>query len=386
MTASSSNTQSHTSMTAASSFRPIEGRSVSNNKPKAEKKKGAEKEKKAKPKGKEKAEPHIPTIFLGRNPPSGELSHSKKPLDEYNPDEDIDDESDDDQSLKGDEEEGMVVANLTSLVDVKKKSKSKSARPGSGRPANTLMNNLVQQCYHKSRPEKPLYRCRSSCGTTYASRNLSRIVRHAIGCGNLPAELRREAKAHAANQAPSRKLAIDDPESTKVRTHENGTDSTEAKNEAGSHVVAVLKKRKAEETDWFEEAKKLGRAERHRKLNLAVVKLICCSGIPSYISDLDVWKGVFAYADPTYRPASRAKLEEIDIIGEAESVDEIQLAYLRTQENITVSCDGGTTKGREAFWTLHMSTAERKVFLMDVREATAVSHTAVWIKTFVLEV
>lgn len=147
-----------------------------------------------------------------------------------------------------------------------------------------------------------------------------------------------------------------------------------------------VKKQKVDETGWFKEAKKLGHRDCHRKLDLAVVKLICCLGIPSYISDLDVWKGLFMYADPSYRPSSHAQLEEVDIISEAESIDEIQLAYLRTQQNITISCDGGTTQGREAFWTLHMSTANRKVFLVDVREAMAVSHTAVWIKTFVLEV
>jgi hypothetical protein len=36
-------------------------------------------------------------------------------------------------------------------------------------------------------------------------------------------------------------------------------------------------------------------------------------------------------------------LEEELIIGEAEEIQEKQLAYLRTQENLTVSCDGGTT-------------------------------------------
>jgi hypothetical protein len=172
-------------------------------------------------------------------------------------------------------------------------------------------------------------------------------------------------------------------ESTKVPKQSNGT---EAESKDSGHVVVALKKWKVDETGWFEEAKKLGRKDRHQKLDLAVVKLICCSGIPSYISDLDSWKCLFAFADPSYKPASRAQLEEVHIIGEAESIHEIQLAYLRTQQNITVSCDGGTTKGREAFWTLHMSTAERKVFLIDVREATAVSHTAIWIKNFVLEV
>jgi hypothetical protein len=351
-------------------------------------KKETEKEKRTKLKGKQKEEPHIPTMFQGNSSKKllpGEASlPTMGNLKDINNGESVA-QSDNEQTSKGGEDETAVVANLESLVDVKKEPRRKStnSNAGSGRPANVLMNDLVQQCYHVSRPEKPLYRCAGTCGTTYASRNLARIVRHATGCSKLDAELRKRAKAHAATQAPSRKLPIGDPESTKIQKPDG---ENKVKNRDGGRDVAMLKKRKADEMDWFEEAKKLGRKERHEKLDLAVVNLICCSGIPSYILDLDVWKGVFAYADPTYRPAKRAKLEEIQIIGEAESIHEIQLAYLRTQENITVSCDGGTTKGREAFWTLHMSTAGRKVFLIDVREATAVSHTAVWIKNFVLEV
>ena len=51
-----------------------------------------------------------------------------------------------------------------------------------------------------------------------------------------------------------------------------------------------------------------------------------------------------------------------------------------------VSCDGGTTRRKEAFWTIHMLMLDWNVYLMDVQEATAESHTAVWIKTLVLEV
>ena len=91
-------------------------------------------------------------------------------------------------------------------------------------------------------------------------------------------------------------------------------------------------------------------------------------------------------ADPTYTPAMREKLETEQIISEAENVMAKQLEYLRTQENLTISCDGGTTKGREAFWTIHVSTPKRKVYLMECHEATSESHTGVWIKNLVLEV
>jgi hypothetical protein len=63
-----------------------------------------------------------------------------------------------------------------------------------------------------------------------------------------------------------------------------------------------------------------------------------------------------------------------------------QIEYLKTQDNLTISFDGGTSRGKEAFWTIHVSTPARKVYFINGREATAESHTAVWIKDFVLEV
>ena len=291
--------------------------------------------------------------------------------------------SQNDGAGNNDDDEVNVVTDLACLIDIVKPL-PKFGKPGSGRPANVLIESVSQCCYHVDNPAKHIFRCLGNCGTTYANRNRQRIVRHAAGCSHLPADLRKEAKVHLAKQAPSRKLPIGDAESSKVEVekfdHPVGPVGEEKRS------VIVTKKRKLDETGLFEEAKKLGRRERHRKLDLAVVKLFCCSGIPTHIAQIPVWKALFAYADPSYVPATRAKLEEEQIPGEAESIHEIQLAYLRTQENITVSCDGGTTSGKEAFWTIHMSTLDNKVYMMDVREATAVSHTADWIKSFVLEV
>ena len=201
MTASSNHTRPHASMTSASSFHPTEGRNVTVSN------KNLKPEKKAKQKGKEKAVPHVPAMFLGNistksssGEPSG-LSQLKSSANKDMLDDETNNETDDECSLKDGDDETMVVANLTSLVDIKNESKSKKI--GGGRPANALIDDLVQKCYHISHPEKHLHQCISSCGTTYASRNLSRIVRHAIGCRSLPAELRKQAKAHAANNAPS---------------------------------------------------------------------------------------------------------------------------------------------------------------------------------------
>jgi hypothetical protein len=384
-------------MAVASSFGLKEKEIVSERKPKVEKKEVEKKEveKKMKQKGKQKAEPHIPVFFttkpLKKAAATEDSGQSKKHSNHSHAMHgSSDDGSDNDQNNcdvdnLNDNDLPKVVTDLASLIDIIKPLRPKLGKPGSGRPANMLIDNVSKCCYHVDNPAKHIFRCLGNCGTTYASRNRQRIVRHAAGCSSLPADLRRQAKAHLANQAPSRKLPTGDAESSKVEVEKvNDSDPTGPRSEESGRVIAV-KKRKLDDMGLFEEAKKLGRKERHQKLDLAVVKLFCCSGIPTHIAQIPVWKALFAYADPSYTPATRAKLEEEQIPGEAESIHEIQLAYLRTQDNITVSCDGGTTSGKEAFWTIHMSTPD-KVYMMDVREATAVSHTAVWIKSFVLEV
>lgn len=150
----------------------------------------------------------------------------------------------------------------------------------------------------------------------------------------------------------------------------------------GDKAVVVQKS----ESAFFSDARKLGKSERHRRIHHAIVVLLCVAGIPSHVADLEVWRNAWNAADPSYTPATRALLEEQQIVGEAEHVQNLQIEHLKTEQNITVSCDGGTSRGRQAFWTLHMSTEDGKVYLMAVRQGTSESHTAVWIKTFVLTV
>lgn len=390
MVSSGSNGQSCSNMTLASKLQPTDMKNVTNTKKNAagsesvkgsvDKKiethgKGEDKQEK----GKNKIVTHTPAMFFTANSKKG----TKVVKDEDEGEGQVD---------KSDDEEGneFVVNNPTSLIDIKSKSKSSGNGNKGGRPMNPLLDDLVQRCYHESAPEKPLFRCVGGCGMTYVNRNLNRTVRHATGCHRLPADIRARAKSFAATKAPSRKLAASESDPEVHADGETKMENGQSQNVKDVGRVISVKKRKlndgvAKSTELYDQAKKLGRKERHAKIDLAVVILVCCTGIPSFIAEQRVWKDVFGMADPTYVPATRAKLEEVQIVGEAENIQQIQLAYLKTQNNITVSCDGGTTRGRNAFWTLHMSTEDRKVYLMDVREATAESHMAVWIKSYVLE-
>ncbi len=118
----------------------------------------------------------------------------------------------------------------------------------------------------------------------------------------------------------------------------------------------------------------------------ALRKVFCVCGIPTSVASHDAWQDIFRIGVRGYKAADRNKLEDEQIISEAERIRQLQVDYLRTQENITVSCDGGTARNHDAYWTVHMSTMDRIVYLMETREATNVSHTGEWIVQLVLEV
>jgi hypothetical protein len=187
-----------------------------------------------------------------------------------------------------------------------------------------------------------------------------------------------EAKAASADHTLSKKLAIEDGDIPHV-------------DDPGPSNLVVMKKRKANDgnpvmTTFLENSKLSGQKRRHKELNLSIIKLFCIQGLPTRITSTPEWRNMFSIADSSYKPADRQMLKVDQIVSEAEHIYAIQLKQLKTQEDLTISCDGGTLHGQEAFWTLHVSNPLGKVFLMETHEATSESHTTVWIKDFVLEV
>ena len=73
-------------------------------------------------------------------------------------------------------------------------------------------------------------------------------------------------------------------------------------------------------------------------------------------------------------------LEDDLIVSEANKVRRNILTQLKNEWNLTISFDGGTLRGRDSYWTIHVSTEERKVHLIETVLATDVSHTAEWIE------
>jgi hypothetical protein len=178
-----------------------------------------------------------------------------------------------------------------------------------GRPRKTILDTYLQICYQPSKPGKHLYRCiGKGCKMTFSNRNLQRTLKHARVCTKVPKELCLRAKELTAKNALSKKVLNNESEEeieAEVTANEIGEKTNQ--DEAGEGRV-VVKKQKMEDgtsvptAEWYEEAKRLGKAERHRRLDFAIVLLICSAGLPPFLVSQQEWRNLLIAADPSYTP------------------------------------------------------------------------------------
>ena len=128
-------------------------------------------------------------------------------------------------------------------------------------------------------------------------------------------------------------------------------------------------------TDKFAFFGQGGRRAHHAALDLAVVKLICIARLPPYIVNLNAWKDIFALQTPSYKPASCTQLSEGHILAEQEHVKKRQIDFLKTQYRISISFDGGTIKSGDSMYTVHATTEDNHVMLLEGQDCTGISHT-----------
>ncbi|CAA7268960.1 unnamed protein product [Cyclocybe aegerita] len=89
-------------------------------------------------------------------------------------------------------------------------------------------------------------------------------------------------------------------------------------------------------------------------------KLAFFARVAPAVVDLDEWKAMFLLQTPSYSPASRTTLMENHIMSEQD-----------------LSFDGGLIRSGDSLYTVHATTEERRVMLIEGQECTNISHTAV---------
>ncbi|KAL1701959.1 ribonuclease H-like domain-containing protein [Schizophyllum commune] len=286
-----------------------------------------------------------------------------------------------DEASDVDDGAGAELRTRSELID--KAPKKRNNKKG-GRKPDPLLDLLTRRCYRSDDPkERDLYRCVGSkdkwCGCVYSSRNRKRWLKHAISCTRLPKELRDRARVESARCAPSVQVQLAADKLKETEDARNGPSEAKTQKTSGSSAVGSSK--------LHETAVKHGRKLRHARLHEAILLFTCVAGLSPRVVKLAQWKRIWEIADISYKPATRDELED-QITAQAAHVHDLVLETLRQRDYLTISWDGGTANNnsREAFWTVHISTERGEVFLMDVREATNVRHTATWIKDYVLEI
>ena len=113
------------------------------------------------------------------------------------------------------------------------------------------------------------------------------------------------------------------------------------------------------------------------QLDFDTMLFICISGIAPLRVDLPEWKTLWKHGNPDYIPASAAVLTNVHIPNEAACISLLQLAYLQTWDNLTITFDGNSTKCHDSAYMFHVWTPDRRVFLFEADESSLESHTGV---------
>ncbi|KAG9122253.1 hypothetical protein FRC07_001459 [Ceratobasidium sp. 392] len=253
-----------------------------------------------------------------------------------------------------------------------------------GAPANPLVRKLTHRCYRMGMSSTDvLFRCiaSSQCRHRTSSRHVDRVLKHAARCDSLK-RMEPELHGHAIQAlAEYSKTSSSTESATPTGSTSPANVSSTPKMDSSEHPPAT--------SDIFARFRDKGGVDFRTQATLAVVRLVCATGIPPRILDSPEWR---RYCDillskssgPRYRPPSATTLSDKLIPARAAQVTLDMRKILSEQYNLTLSFDG-LTKGKQSLYTVHVITPDRHVFLYkgDVFRG---SHNAEYAETLLKEV
>lgn len=111
----------------------------------------------------------------------------------------------------------------------------------------------------------------------------------------------------------------------------------------------------------------------------AVVKFICRLGLAPYTVDSAAWaEFVCDLSAGRYESMSGTSLTEKFIAGEAARVREKTILYLKSDavQYITYGFDGGATRRRRSFLTIHATDQDRRAHFLAAEDTSGLAHTS----------
>ncbi|QRV96437.1 hypothetical protein RhiJN_24455 [Ceratobasidium sp. AG-Ba] len=243
-----------------------------------------------------------------------------------------------------------------------------------GAPRNLLADRLVISCFLKNEAridKNHRFRCIASSLCDFALANTKRQMdrlRYAVRCRwlrNWKPELFAEVEVAYARRAAGHGLGGD---------HQlEGGSNLPGDNEdppppgpAATIAAETLEQLKKSAKNFFTRFHDQGKLDHSARINLAIVRLLCAAGVPPSIADPRYWKALFNAINPRlsdHTPPSSTTLRDSLIPAEAHQSVLSARRFLQTQQNLSISFDG-LTQGSQPVYTVHVSTADRKSFLL----------------------
>lgn len=259
---------------------------------------------------------------------------------------------------------------------------------GGAKPDQAVLDATVICKLADRSSDKWKVRCLGSakCRKVFAyPRKKLRWLDHIASCPHLPEPLRKAVKADFAAGAPAARVeAMEKKRKAEEDSENEGNDARKRAKGGNDHVPKDGND--GGQGMVLDLARKSRRTELKAVLDSDVVQFVCASLIPPSVVDLPQWKKMWSDAVPIYTPASSTTLRDSHIPQQAEFVRQKQMEFIKTQYNLTLTLDGGTTRYPQSVYTIHVTTPSRRTFLVRGDESTLESHTGEYVYRIAKEV
>ncbi|KAG2131747.1 hypothetical protein DEU56DRAFT_953211, partial [Suillus clintonianus] len=243
----------------------------------------------------------------------------------------------------------------------------KDTRKG-GAKTHPLLLEGSMRCYVLQKV-KQIFRCIASkgCNTTWATpRNKERILDHLSKCGWLDSDLRKRAISELGKNAigPPAHISLEDDES-----------HTTTADDGGKRLKSGSKGGKLPVKAYIGEGRKILKENGE----YAIMKYLVCCGVPPTVVDSEEWKELMAVLNPNFISPSSSTITSHLIVDEAAKITIAIEQYLGASRNLTITFDGGKIRHPKSFYSIHVTTADRRCFCMALDDGSRLSHSANYI-------
>jgi hypothetical protein len=122
-----------------------------------------------------------------------------------------------------------------------------------------------------------------------------------------------------------------------------------------------------------------GHQELKNKGDYAVMKFFVCCGIPPYLVEIPKFKSLVATLNGRYQPPSASTLTTNLIPNELAKISITMKKFLTNSHHLTITFDGGKTRQPHSVYTIHVTTADRRTFCLDLDDGARLSHSGKYV-------